>query len=171
MTSLAELNVFPRPHPFTPGLPGKITEQEERKIEEGLVEDCFVGQGKLIGERNLSCSVFSLQWIECMAEENLRDFVPNLFIPFPLCTVSMHTLNALALTPKGNFQALLVHQKTINGTLYEFVWSSINSLHRWGCWEITLFSWLKHFIHHVFCVVHSWLTFIQFLLEFLCIQG
>lgn len=34
----AELNVFPWPHPFTPGLPGKITKQEEQKIKEGLAE-------------------------------------------------------------------------------------------------------------------------------------
>ncbi len=53
----AELNVVPWPHPFTPGLPGKITKQEEQKIKEGLGEDCLVGQGKLIGERNLSCCV------------------------------------------------------------------------------------------------------------------
>lgn len=78
----AELNVFPWPHPFTPGLPGKITKQEERKIKEGLVEDYLVGQGKLIGERNLSCSVFSLQWIECTAEENLWDFVTKSFHTF-----------------------------------------------------------------------------------------
>lgn len=33
---LTESNVFPRPHPFTPAPPGKITKQGETERKEGL---------------------------------------------------------------------------------------------------------------------------------------
>lgn len=33
---LTESNVFPRPHPFTPAPPGKITKQGEKERKEGL---------------------------------------------------------------------------------------------------------------------------------------
>lgn len=33
---LTESNVFPRPHPFTPAPPGKITKQGRRERKEGL---------------------------------------------------------------------------------------------------------------------------------------
>lgn len=33
---LTESNVFPRPHPFTPAPPGKITKQGEKEGKEGL---------------------------------------------------------------------------------------------------------------------------------------
>jgi len=35
---LTESNVFPRPHPFTPAPPGKITKQGEKQRKEGLEE-------------------------------------------------------------------------------------------------------------------------------------
>ena len=52
---LTESHVFPRPHPFTPAAPGKITRREEmgEKRELRAGETLRQGERKTIGEKNL----------------------------------------------------------------------------------------------------------------------
>lgn len=56
---LTELNVFPWPHPFTPGATGKITKQRKRRRKEGFRERQPASQRKT-DRREEKCSPCNL---------------------------------------------------------------------------------------------------------------
>lgn len=92
---LTESNVFPRPHPFTPAPPGKITKQGGKREKRGLrASDLKTGEGKTICEKNLPWNparlfqliwtqyTFSSQWqMKCQVLANIQTRRIPLIIP------------------------------------------------------------------------------------------